>query len=108
MQAIIVGPPSDVFIGGDGKEHRIGNPFRELDRCFDDVKHWTVHRFQASLSDVVLDPGRMSKVPESGFKDMPQKQRFEFESKRMWDASVRLNIPKLTDMVGKIIAKSGR
>lgn len=106
MQAIVVGPPSDEFTAGDGEVYRIGDPFRELDRCFNDVKHWTVHPFQASLEDVVLDPGRMSKVPEAGLDAMPKKERSDFERKRMWDASVTLDIPKLTEMVGDCLEAS--
>ena len=79
--------------------HHVGHPFRELDRCFYDAKHWTVHPLQATLNEAVLDPGRMAKVPAGGLDAMPSKYRAEFELKRMWDASVRLNIPKLTKLV---------
>jgi hypothetical protein len=104
VQAIILGPPSDDFTGDDGRVHRIGEPFRELSRCFRDVKHWTVHPMQATQDEVVLDPGRMGKIPDGGIDKMPRKQRDDFETKRMWDASVIINIPKLIKLVEKGLA----
>jgi hypothetical protein len=108
MQAIVVGPPSDEFKGGDGRWLKVGQPFRELARCFKDAKHWTAHPLQASLEEVVLDRGRMSKVPEGGIKELSRKQRHAFEEKRMWDASVKINIPKLIKLVGLCLGEDGR
>lgn len=107
VQAILVGPPSDEFTGADGESHRIGQPFRELDRCFNDATHWTVHPFQATLSEVALDRGREAKIPEAGIDAMQTKWRRVYETKRMWDASVRLNVNKLTDMVREYLSEAG-
>ena len=106
MQAIVVAPPSDEFTADDGEIYRVGDPFREIDRCFNQVRHWAVHRYQATLDEVVLDPGRMSKVPEEGVDAMPEKERHNFEVRRMWDASVILDIPRLTEMVGECLEAS--
>jgi hypothetical protein len=63
-----------------------------------------VHTYQARLSEVEMDPGRFSKVPEGGFDKMTEYQRDVFEVVRMWDASVIVDNERIIKLVRKCLA----
>jgi hypothetical protein len=97
-----------MFSGSNGKEYHVAEPFREVTRCWSDVSHWKVHEYHVlSQDEVMRDPGRFGFLDGRGLGSISDKERDLFELKRMWDASIRVDVTRLIKIVRQALERGG-
>ena len=83
-------------VGLDGETHRMGNPFREAQKCWDHLNHLTVHRYHVT-DDESVDFGAM--------RSDDRQQTRDWEAVRIRDAHVAVQPDQMVDVVDRAMTQ---